>query len=116
MSPRALLTSAVAALTLSLATPAFADVVLPENEACEQAQAGDACTAEGVSGTCQDSMCCRATPEGSDCSACLKCEASPDEESTEGCAAAPASPAPESLVWLALLGAGVLIGARRTRR
>ena len=114
MSPKFLLSSTIAALMWT-ATPALADVIAPENEACDQAQAGDACTLNGASGTCQDSMCCRATPEGSDCSACLKCEApiGEEEETAEGCASAPSAPSPGSLVWLGLLGVCVLIGARR---
>ncbi len=107
---RRLLSLSLTSVILTLATPAWADIVSPENEACEQAKVGDSCSYEGTSGTCEDSMCCRPTPEGEDCSACLKCAANSEDS---GCAAAPSAPNPSSLLLFALLGAGVLFGARR---
>lgn len=50
--------SALALLVVMLASPALADVILPEESACQAREAGDACTAVS-GGICQADTCTR---------------------------------------------------------
>ncbi len=103
---------------------AVADVIAPEEEACEGKQRGDACNPGDGAGTCQDGQCCRndysnGTPPRSVCGPCLRCQPAPAGSSSTsddgGCAAGPS--APGGLGLLALLGGGALaLGLARTRR
>ncbi len=66
---------------MAFATPAFADAISPEEEACQGKKAGDACTEGMSSGTCADSTCAHITylPDGghgSGTTACVICELS----------------------------------------
>ncbi len=67
---------------LLIATPAWADLIDPEEESCSGAEEGSACElADGSSGTCQPGQCCRldySTDAGTPsqvCSDCLRCAA-----------------------------------------
>lgn len=109
-----------------LATPALADVVNPEEEACEGRSAGDVCDADGRTGRCETGQCCRNRyGGGSDvptrvCAACLKCQQAPpgapppDDDKKSGCDSAPGAPGP--LGGLAvLIGLGLAVGLGRGR-
>jgi hypothetical protein len=66
--------------TLTLSAPAWADIPPPDE--CRASEEGEACQnaivdgeAEPVSGTCQKTMCTRATPDGPMTYECYRCVA-----------------------------------------
>jgi len=106
---------------------AHADVVNPEDEACEGKRQGDACEADGRRGRCEPGECCRndysqGTPPSTVCSPCQTCRQGPpgsnagkEAPESSGCAASPG--APGVLGGLGLLaGLALVIGLHRTRR
>jgi hypothetical protein len=66
---------------LLAASSAFADVIGPDQEACQRRRAGEACRIDGRSGTCADSTCSRIDysggqgPRGTVQFPCLVCKA-----------------------------------------
>jgi hypothetical protein len=129
----------LAASILLLATPAFADVIDPNEDACSGKAKGDACDLNGGQGggACQDGECCRldysnGTPPKTVCEPCLLCNAAPiitttpppeqpaeptpekkQPEESSSCAAA--GPGATSMLSL-LAGAFMLTNMRRRRR
>lgn len=121
-----------------VAAPAYADVVVPNEEVCAGAEAGKACsTPEVTEGTCQTGECCHldyssGAPPKQVCEPCLTCqpaeaEAEAAPTKTASATEAPAPEAPEakssncqtagaSMSWTALLGVGLLVQLRRRRR
>lgn len=100
----------LAASLLLLATPAYADVIDPNEDVCVGKAKGDACNIDGGSnmGTCKDGECCRldysnGTPPKTACSPCLICNAAPittttpppEQPADPAKPADPAQPTPE---------------------
>ncbi|MCB9542096.1 MAG: MYXO-CTERM sorting domain-containing protein [bacterium] len=113
----------IAPATLSLGTlllfsaAAHADVIDPTEDACRDKSRGDACAADGKSGTCQPDRCCRldysnGTPPGEVCEDCLTCKPGGDDD---GCVASPGTPGGAGAVAF-LAGLALAIGLRRSRR
>lgn len=80
-----------ATLLAALALPhvAIADVIDPAEEACSGKSEGTACSASGVSGTCQPGQCCKldysnGTPPTSKCSPCQVCKSAAAPEDVAG--------------------------------
>ena len=134
------LLAAIAVLVVSAPSLASADVIPPEETACQGSKVkGDACTlATGGKGTCQDSTCTHldysrdASTPGSITSPCLKCLDGSGEvpvaagrdagdainpEKAGGCSLAPSSPAGRDLLALGFAGVfSALFLVRRRRR
>lgn len=71
--------SAALVLLLLAAAPATADVISPDEAACQGKAEGAACDADGTKGTCQPAECCKldysqGTPPKSVCGPCLRCK------------------------------------------
>lgn len=129
LQPLAARAFGLALLALGVLAPmgAHADVVNPEDEACEGKRQGDACEADGRRGRCEPGQCCRndysqGTPPRTVCSPCQTCRQGPPdpkdgkgEEEKSGCATSPG--APGVLGGLGVLaGLALVVGLRRTRR
>jgi hypothetical protein len=81
-------------ILLLVASPAFADIIDPTEEACGNASEGDACEAEGISGSCRPAECCRndysnvadSGAPSTVCEPCLRCEPADEPVSADGTA------------------------------
>lgn len=97
----ALLGCATLALLLTFAAPASADVISPDEAACQGKTEGAACDADGTQGTCQASECCKldysqGTPPKSVCGPCLRCKSGAAADAGAGDAAAADSAAADT--------------------
>lgn len=111
------------AALLALPSMASADVIAPEEDACQGKSKGAACAADGRDGQCLEGECCRndysnGTPPERVCSPCLTCQDAPttaaDGDKKDGCSASASAPAPWA--WSAALLGGVLVLSLRRRR
>lgn len=126
---RVLLACSTTALALAAPIGASADVIDPAEAACSGKAAGDSCSADSASGTCQSSECCKldysnGTPPSSKCGPCLVCKSGSGSDasgsgdtsgaasSDSGCSVGGQQLPPWTLPGL-VLGAAALVWLRR---